>query len=81
MVNAGALEWYTIPSPLMAFVVLLLSDKNHRLLHKLEYYDVNPKNNRWIRSFLKNRKQSVILEGTISKQVPVLSGVPQGTVL
>jgi hypothetical protein len=53
----------------------------HRLLHKLEYYDVNPKNHRWIRSFQKNRKQSVILEGTVSKQVPVLSGVPQCTVL
>ena len=77
MVNAGALEWYAIPAPLMAFVVLLLSDKNYSLLHKLEYYDVNPQNNRWIRSFLKNRKQSVILEGTVSKQVPVLSCVPK----
>jgi hypothetical protein len=54
---------------------------HHRLLHKLEYYGVNPKINRWIHSFLENRKQSVILEGTVSMQVPVLSGVPQGTVL
>ena len=54
---------------------------HHRLLHKLEYYGVNPKTNRWIRSSLENRKQSVILEGTVSKQVPVLSGVPQCTVL
>jgi hypothetical protein len=36
---------------------------------------------RWIHSFLENRKQSVILEGTVSMQVPVLSGVPQGTFL
>ena len=50
-------------------------------LHKLEYYGVNPKTNRWIRSFLENRKQSVILEGTVSMQVQVLSGVPQSTVL
>jgi hypothetical protein len=54
---------------------------HHCLLHKLEYYGVNPKTNRWIRSFLENRKQIVILEGTVSKQVPVLSGGPQGTVL
>jgi hypothetical protein len=54
---------------------------HHRLLHKLEYYGVNPKTNRWIRSFLENREQSVILEGTVSMQVQVLSGVPQDTVL
>ena len=54
---------------------------HHRLLHKLEYYGVNPKTNRWIRSFLENRMQSVILEETVSKQVSVLSGVPQATVL
>ena len=27
---------------------------HHRLLHKLEYYGVNPKTNRWIRSILEN---------------------------
>ena len=54
---------------------------HHRLLHKLEYYGVNPKTNRWIRSFLENRKQIVILQGTVSMQVRVLSGVPQCTVL
>jgi len=37
--------------------------------------------NQWIKSFLSNRKQQVVLEGTKSDQDNVISGVPQGTVL
>ena len=36
---------------------------------------------RWILSFLSNRSQQVIVEGATSDQIPVISGVPQGTVL
>ena len=35
----------------------------------------------WIKIFLKGRSQSVLLEGHKSLAMPVLSGVPQGTVL
>ena len=35
----------------------------------------------WIKNFLKGRSQSVLLEGHKSLSMPVLSGVPQGTVL
>ena len=35
----------------------------------------------WISSFLKDRTQSVIVDGSTSSPAPVLSGVPQGTVL
>ena len=35
----------------------------------------------WISSFLTNRTQSVIVDGCLSEPKPVLSGVPQGTVL
>jgi hypothetical protein len=35
----------------------------------------------WIKSFLKNRNQNVVLEGAKSTSAQVLSGVPQGSVL
>ena len=52
-----------------------------RLLRKLEWYGVNSQTNTWIKSFLGDRTQSVVVEGAESDRVPVLSGVPQGSVL
>ena len=57
------------------------SDKvpHQRLLSKLHYYGVWGHTLEWIKSFLHNCTQ--LVNGKSSKQVPVLSGVPQGTVL
>ena len=48
---------------------------------KLGYYDIRGTTQRWIRSFLTDRTQQVLVEGATSGSIPVVTGVPQGTVL
>ena len=52
-----------------------------KLLNKLEGYGINGSILKWIDSFLTQRKMCVAVDGEISEWTPVLSGVPQGTVL
>ena len=52
-----------------------------RLLEKLSFYGVRDGTLKWISAFLSQRKQQVLLEGILSSEVDVTSGVPQGTVL
>ena len=54
---------------------------HQRLLSKLHYYSVQGTTLNWIRSFLLERTQRVIVEGEESEWAQVESGVPQGTVL
>ena len=54
---------------------------HRRLLHKLDYYGIRGSTHKWISSWLSGRSQQVVLGGQASDPVPVLSGVPQGSVL
>ena len=55
---------------------------NHlKLLYKLQVHGVCGKTLGWIESFLAGRRQSVVLDGECSNELPVSSGVPQGSVL
>ena len=58
-------------------------DKVHHgsLLNKLEFYGIRNNTYLWIKSFLSERTQKVLVDGTESPLRSVKSGVPQGTVL
>jgi hypothetical protein len=57
------------------------SDKvpHRRLLHKMHRYKISEKVIKWVESFLSNRIQKVIVNGTESKCNHITSGIPQGS--
>ena len=51
------------------------------LLQQMEKLGLNPYLLRWIRSYLSGRTQHVVVDGCSSQTLPIISGVPQGSVL
>ena len=51
------------------------------LLQKLSSINLNPYITRWVQSYLTHRTQCVVVNGTKSPALPVVSGVAQGSVL
>ena len=54
---------------------------HQQLLFKLSELQVDPFLIRWVSNYLTDRTQSVVLGGAQSNPLPVVSGVPQGSVL
>ena len=52
-----------------------------RLNYKHNWYDIRGDTLEWITDFLSSRSQRVVLAGATNDSAPVLSGVPQGTVV
>ena len=52
-----------------------------KLLRKVKNYDICGKFLNWIKGFLFDRDQCVVLHGSRSRWEKVLSGVPQGSIL
>ena len=54
---------------------------HEKFLLKLHQYSIRGDTLNWIKDFLDNRKQTVVINGINSDEVQVSSGVPQGSVL
>ena len=54
---------------------------HRRLAYKLEYYGIRNDILQWIKAWLSGQTQKVVISSVCSDPAPVLSGVPQGSVL
>ena len=52
-----------------------------KLLAKLDHYGIRNDVLKWMSCFLNNRQQSVVVDGAQSHYLPVLLGIPQGSVI
>ena len=69
---------YQVDLILLDFCKAFDTVPHHRLLLKLQLYGIKNRTHAWITSWLTQRVQRVVVDGTASRWLPVKSGVPQG---
>ena len=74
-------EGGTIECIYMDFMKAFDTVPHKRLLEKVKGYGIRGDTNKWIASFLSNRRQRVCVNGEFSEWANVKSGIPQGSVL
>ena len=79
--NGAIVENLTVDAAYLDFSKAFDSVPHRRLLGKLESYGIHGTLLQWIESFLSDRTQTAMLNGHPSSPGPVVSGVPQGSVL
>jgi hypothetical protein len=76
-----------LPSGIQNDLTILDSSKafdkvpHKKLLCKLDNYGIRDATLKWIGSFLSNIMQQVVLDGESSSNLPVVRGVPQGSIM
>ena len=74
-------DWRSCGHHLFRFSKAFDCVPHRRLISKLESYGVTGKILEWIKEFLNGRTQVVKVNGAESESAPVVSGIPQGSVL
>ena len=80
-ISSNIAKGLQVDSIYLDFAKAFDSVSHPKLLHKLNHYGVRGDLLTWLESFLSDRRQCVRVGSTLSSWIPVVSGVPQGSVL
>ena len=74
-------KWHDVGTVFFDFTKAFNSVHHLTLLAKLRHIGLSQDLISWIHNYLLERSQCIVVNGATSQRVPVLSGVPQGSVL